>query len=92
VPLSKSIEDAFAMTGAAATEDTRWRLCRAAGQRQAAGPFPRDLARHAGECAEIRFEPDGRVALVLDTRSNGQGRETSSAQTLVDPLTSDLVL
>jgi hypothetical protein len=29
-----------------------------------------------GECAEIRFEADGRVALVLGTQSNGQGHET----------------
>jgi CO/xanthine dehydrogenase Mo-binding subunit len=28
-----------------------------------------------GERAEIRFEPDGRVALVLGTQSNGQGHE-----------------
>src|SRR5215470_10157849 len=33
-----------------------------------------------GERAEIRFEPDGRVALVLGTQSNGQGHETSYAQ------------
>ena len=30
-----------------------------------------------GERAEIRFEPDGQVALVLGTQSNGQGHETS---------------
>ncbi len=30
-----------------------------------------------GERAEIRFESDGRVALVLGTQSNGQGHETS---------------
>src|SRR6266404_9596632 len=30
-----------------------------------------------GERAEIRFEPDGRIALVLGTQSNGQGHETS---------------
>ena len=30
-----------------------------------------------GERAEIRFEKDGRVALVLGTQSNGQGHETS---------------
>jgi carbon-monoxide dehydrogenase large subunit len=33
-----------------------------------------------GERAEIRFEPDGRVALALGTQSNGQGHETSFAQ------------
>jgi carbon-monoxide dehydrogenase large subunit len=33
-----------------------------------------------GERAEIHFEPDGRIALVLGTQSNGQGHETSFAQ------------
>ena len=33
-----------------------------------------------GERAEIRFEPDGRVALALGTQSNGQGHETSFPQ------------
>ena len=33
-----------------------------------------------GERAEIRFEPDGRIALALGTQSNGQGHETSFAQ------------
>jgi carbon-monoxide dehydrogenase large subunit len=32
------------------------------------------------EGAEIRFEPDGRVALILGTQSNGQGHETSYPQ------------
>src|SRR5215470_2737541 len=39
-----------------------------------------------GERAEIRFERDGRVALVLGTQSNGQGHETSFAQIAVDLL------
>src|SRR5215472_11087552 len=39
-----------------------------------------------GERAEIRFEPDGRVALVLGTQSNGQGHETSFAQIAADLL------
>ncbi|MGH7053973.1 MAG: xanthine dehydrogenase family protein molybdopterin-binding subunit, partial [Stellaceae bacterium] len=39
-----------------------------------------------GERAEIRFEPDGRVALVLGTQSNGQGHETSYAQIAADLL------
>ena len=34
----------------------------------------------ADEGAEIRFESDGRVALVLGTQSNGQGHETSFPQ------------
>jgi CO/xanthine dehydrogenase Mo-binding subunit len=38
------------------------------------------------ERAEIRFEPDGRVALVLGTQSNGQGHETSFAQIAADLL------
>ena len=33
-----------------------------------------------GERAEIRFEPNGIVALVLGTQSNGQGHETSFPQ------------
>ena len=33
-----------------------------------------------GERAEIRFEPDGHIVLVLGTQSNGQGHETSFAQ------------
>jgi len=39
-----------------------------------------------GERAEVRFEPDGRVALVLGTQSNGQGHETSFAQIAADLL------
>jgi carbon-monoxide dehydrogenase large subunit len=39
-----------------------------------------------GERAEIRFEPDGRVALVLGTQSNGQGHETSYPQIAADLL------
>ena len=36
-----------------------------------------------GERAEIRFEPEGQVALVLGTQSNGQGHETSFPQIAV---------
>jgi carbon-monoxide dehydrogenase large subunit len=32
------------------------------------------------EGAEIRFDPDGRVSLILGTQSNGQGHETSYPQ------------
>jgi carbon-monoxide dehydrogenase large subunit len=39
-----------------------------------------------GERAEIRFEPDGRVALIVGTQSNGQGHETSYAQIAGDLL------
>ena len=39
-----------------------------------------------GERAEIRFEPNDRVALVLGTQSNGQGHETSFAQIAADLL------
>jgi carbon-monoxide dehydrogenase large subunit len=39
-----------------------------------------------GERAEIRFEPDGQIALVLGTQSNGQGHETSFAQIAADLL------
>jgi carbon-monoxide dehydrogenase large subunit len=39
-----------------------------------------------GERAEIRFEPDGGIALVLGTQSNGQGHETSYRQIAADLL------
>ena len=39
-----------------------------------------------GERAEIRFEPDGRIMLVLGTQSNGQGHETSFPQIAADLL------
>jgi carbon-monoxide dehydrogenase large subunit len=39
-----------------------------------------------GERAEVRFESDGRIALVLGTQSNGQGHETSFAQIAADLL------
>jgi aerobic carbon-monoxide dehydrogenase large subunit len=39
-----------------------------------------------GERAEIRFEEDGRIALVLGTQSNGQGHETSFPQIAADLL------
>jgi carbon-monoxide dehydrogenase large subunit len=40
-----------------------------------------ETARGApNEFAEIRFDPDGRVSLILGTQSNGQGHETSYPQ------------
>jgi len=39
-----------------------------------------------GERAELRFEPDGRIALALGTQSNGQGHETSFPQIAADLL------
>jgi aerobic carbon-monoxide dehydrogenase large subunit len=39
-----------------------------------------------GERAEIRFQPDGRAALVVGTQSNGQGHETSFRQIAADLL------
>jgi len=39
-----------------------------------------------GERAEIRFESNGRISLVLGTQSNGQGHETSFAQIAADLL------
>jgi carbon-monoxide dehydrogenase large subunit len=39
-----------------------------------------------GERAEIRFEADSRIALVLGTQSNGQGHETSFPQIAADLL------
>jgi carbon-monoxide dehydrogenase large subunit len=46
-----------------------------------------ETARGApNEGAEIRFEADGRVALLLGTQSNGQGHETSFPQIAADRL------
>jgi aerobic carbon-monoxide dehydrogenase large subunit len=45
-----------------------------------------------GERAEIRFAPEGRIALVLGTQSNGQGHETSFAQIAADLLGLPLAL
>jgi aerobic carbon-monoxide dehydrogenase large subunit len=46
-----------------------------------------ETARGApNEGAEIRFESDGRVALILGTQSNGQGHETSFPQIAVSAL------
>src|SRR5438445_8535950 len=39
-----------------------------------------------GERPELRFEPDGGIALVLGTQSNGQGHETSFPQIAADLL------
>ncbi|HUK10733.1 MAG TPA: xanthine dehydrogenase family protein molybdopterin-binding subunit [Stellaceae bacterium] len=39
-----------------------------------------------GEGAEIRFDGDGKVALLLGTQSNGQGHETSYKQVAADLL------
>ena len=60
------------------------------GSRQAARARPRCFLETSrgtpGERAEIRFEADGRVALVLGTQSNGQGHETSFPQIAADLL------
>jgi carbon-monoxide dehydrogenase large subunit len=46
-----------------------------------------ETARGApNEGAEIRFQPDGRVALLIGTQSNGQGHETSYPQIAADLL------
>ena len=46
-----------------------------------------ETARGApNEGAEIRFEPDGAVSLLLGTQSNGQGHETSYPQIAADLL------
>ena len=46
-----------------------------------------ETARGApNEGAEIRFEADGRVALLVGTQSNGQGHETSFPQVAADRL------
>ncbi len=62
-------------------------------ERRAAGTLPRGLgvtcfletARGpAGEGAEVRFLPGGRVSIHLGTQSNGQGHETSFPQIAAD--------
>ncbi len=40
----------------------------------------------AGESAEIRFEPDGTVTLLIGTQSSGQGHETAFAQLVAQEL------
>ena len=46
-----------------------------------------ETARGANdEGAEIRFQPDGKVALIFGTQSNGQGHETSFLQVAADRL------
>ena len=46
-----------------------------------------ETARGApNEGAEIRFQPDGRVAILVGTQSNGQGHETSYPQIAADLL------
>ncbi len=44
------------------------------------GCFLETARGQPNEAAEIRFEPDGRVALLVGTQSNGQGHETSYPQ------------
>ena len=39
-----------------------------------------------GEAAEVRFEEDGTVSLLVGTQSNGQGHETAYAQVAADRL------
>ena len=65
----------------------RARRRRAAGCAGSASPaFSKRRAARPSERAEIRFEPDGRVALILGTQSNGQGHETSYPQIAADLL------
>ena len=79
----------------AANMDAALQAADAAGfaARRAASVLPRGLgitcfletARGAaGEGAELRFLPDGRVAIHLGTQSNGQGHETSFPQIAAD--------
>jgi carbon-monoxide dehydrogenase large subunit len=45
-----------------------------------AGCFLETARGTPNEGAEIRFDPDGQVSLILGTQSNGQGHETSYPQ------------
>jgi carbon-monoxide dehydrogenase large subunit len=73
------LTDGFAARRRAAAEDGRLRGLGIACFLETSRGTP-------GERAEIRFEPDGRIALVLGTQSNGQGHETSFAQIAADLL------
>ncbi len=44
------------------------------------GCFLETARGQPNEAAEIRFQPDGRIALLVGTQSNGQGHETSYPQ------------
>jgi len=50
------------------------------------GCFLETARGQPSEAAEIRFDPDGRVALIVGTQSNGQGHETSYPQIAADLL------
>jgi carbon-monoxide dehydrogenase large subunit len=53
---------------------------------QGIGCFLETARGQPSENAAVRFAPDGTVALVLGTQSNGQGHETSFAQIAADRL------
>ncbi len=48
------------------------------------GCFLETARGQPNEAAEIRFRPDGRIALLVGTQSNGQGHETSYPQIAAD--------
>ncbi len=50
------------------------------------GCFLETARGQPNEYGAVRFEPDGRIALVSGTQSNGQGHETSFAQIAADRL------
>jgi aerobic carbon-monoxide dehydrogenase large subunit len=76
-----NLEDALAQAGAA---DFEVRRAEAASRGRLRGIgvacFLETARGTPNEAAEIRFDPDGRVSLVLGTQSNGQGHETSFPQ------------
>ena len=74
-----NLDDAAALTAGFA-ERRRAAAARGRLRGLGIGCFLETARGAANEGAEIRFESDGRVALILGTQSNGQGHETSFPQ------------
>jgi aerobic carbon-monoxide dehydrogenase large subunit len=74
-----NLDDAVALTSGFA-ERRRAAAARGRLRGLGIGCFLETARGAANEGAEIRFESDGRVALILGTQSNGQGHETSFPQ------------
>ncbi len=74
-----NLDDAAALTSGFA-ERRRAAAARGRLRGLGIGCFLETARGAANEGAEIRFESDGRVALILGTQSNGQGHETSFPQ------------
>jgi carbon-monoxide dehydrogenase large subunit len=82
-----NIDDALA-TADVAGFPARRTESEAAGLRRGLGVacFLETARGSPNEGAEVRFQPDGKVALLIGTQSNGQGHETSYPQIAADLL------